>query len=127
MCPLVDRPNPRRYQFEQMTIRIAEIDAVSAAWPIGSAFDSDLVFGELLLPSRQFGCRDGKSHMNRSTAIVRRNGTAGQMERLERCTALKQQQHVAAADVESQEPRIACQRCQPQHIYVERSGAREVI
>jgi hypothetical protein len=124
---LVNRPNSRCYQLQQVIVGVAEVDALSAARPIGPAFDSDVVLAEPIFPSRQFLRRNGKGHMKRAAAVMRRNGPAGQMQRFERRTTAKQQKHTAAADIESKKSRITRQRRKPEHVCVKYAGAVEVI
>ncbi len=86
-----------------------------------------LVLAEPPFPVRKLVGRNGKGHMNRAAAIVRRNGAAGQDHRLQRRAALKQKKHAATADIEGNKSRIAGQPRKPEHILVEGAGAREVI
>src|SRR6516165_7230602 len=51
---LINRPQARRRQLEQMPVGIAEIDAVAAARPIGAAFDGDALLAQSLFPLWQF-------------------------------------------------------------------------
>src|SRR5882757_5484315 len=110
-----------------MTVGVAEIDAPPAARPIGPTFYRHSVFAKPLLPGRQVIRRNGKGRVDRAMAVMRRNSPAGQLDRFERRTAPKQQQHVASADVESKKPRIACQRHKPKHLLGKCSSTVEVI
>src|SRR5262249_13694013 len=103
----IDRPQARRRQLEQMPIRVAEVDAHAAAGPLGAAFDRNPMLAEPLFPVRQSLSLDGKRDVQRTVAIVRRDGTARHAHSFERRSAPKQQQHVLAADIIGAKARVA--------------------
>ncbi len=47
---LINRPETRRRQFHDMSVRIAEINAVPAARPVGARLDLHAMFAQTLLP-----------------------------------------------------------------------------
>src|SRR5437764_1319303 len=63
--PSIDLPQPPRCQFHEVTVRIAEIDAVPAARPRGAALDSDLVRLEACLPSCELLIPNPECHVQR--------------------------------------------------------------
>jgi hypothetical protein len=123
----VNRPNSRCDQLQQMIVGVAEIDALSAARPIGLAFDRNIVLTKPFFPSRQLRSCDGKGHMNWAATVMRGNSPARQMERFKRRTAPKQQKHTAATYIESKKPRITCQRRESKHLLVKYTRPVEVI
>src|SRR5215471_19047346 len=124
---LVNRPQPRRGQLEEVPVRITEVDAVPAARPTGAAFDSHPFLGEPLLPLRQCVGGNGKGHVQRSMAVVRRDRAARHAHGFERRAAVKQQQHTLTADIIGAKARVAGQRIKPQHLLVETRRTVEVI
>src|SRR5262249_56146120 len=70
---LINRPQARRRQLEQMPVGIAEIDAVPAARPVGAAFDGDALLAQSPLPLRQLIHGNGKGHVHRSMAVLPRH------------------------------------------------------
>ena len=80
-----------------------------------------------LFPLRQLVGRDGKRDVQRSVAVVRRNGAAGHVHGFERGAAAKQQQHAFAADVVGAKARIAGQRGELQHLLVEAGRTVEIV
>src|SRR5215469_3521598 len=122
---LVSRPEARRCQFKQVAVRIAEINAVAAARPMGAAFDRDTGLIEAAFPGFPFVRGDGKSHVNRTMPVVRGNGAAGKMHGLQRVAAQKQLQYAAMTDVVSAKPRIAINAVQAKNLFIERTGALE--
>src|SRR5689334_22023011 len=108
-----------------MAIRIAKINAVAAARPVRAAFDRDTGLVEALFPNLPFFRSDGKSHVDRTVTVMRRNRAAGQVHGLQRMAAKKQQQHAAMADVVSAQPWVAIDAVQPKHLLVERTSALE--
>src|SRR5579859_5218620 len=108
-----------------MAVRIAEINAVAAARPMGAAFDRDTGLAEAIFPSLPFFRSDGKSHMHRAVPVMRRNRAAGKLHGLQRTAAQKQEQHAAMADIVSAKSRIAINAVEPENLFVERTGAFE--
>ena len=80
----INRPAARRDQFQQMLVRIAEIQAAPAARPVHRALDGDAAVFQTPLPVRFRGSGDGKGHVQISAAIVRRNDAAGRGNRIQR-------------------------------------------
>jgi len=71
------RPQARCRQFQQVPVRVAEIDADAAARPVRAAFDCDAEIVQACLPGRQFvGC-DRERDMVRPAAVMGRDDTAG--------------------------------------------------
>src|SRR5262245_52850054 len=66
----IDTPQARRRQLQEMPVGIAEIDAVTAALPIGAALDRDVVLTQALLPLRQLVRRDGEGDVQRPVTVV---------------------------------------------------------
>src|SRR5437867_2856126 len=99
-----------------MPVGIAEIDAFAAARPFGAPFDFDAMRGEPRLPVRKLLAADRKRDMQRSVAVVGRDGTTRHAHSLEREAAPEDEQHTLAADVVRTKPRVAHKLLQPQHI-----------
>src|SRR5712692_1838472 len=123
----IDRPEARGRELQQVSVGIAEIDAVATARPVGAAFDGDATLAEPAFPRRQLVGGDRKRQVQRSVAIVRRDRAAGQVHGLERGAAAKQQQHALAADIVGAKARIAGQGRELEHPLVETSRPLEVI
>ncbi len=124
---LIPGPKSRRRQLEEVTVGIAEINALAAARPFGAAFDGDVRLCQPLFPSRQLIGGDREGDVHRPMTVMRRNGAAGQMHGFERAAAQKQQQHAAAADVVGAQPLIAVNAVEPEQLFVERTGALEFL
>src|SRR5215467_10751406 len=110
-----------------MSVRIAEIDAFSAARPSGASLDFDAMRGEPRLPLRKLLAADRKRDMQRAMAVMGRDGTARHAHGLERETAPEDKEHAPSADIIGAEPRDAGERLEPQHIAVEARRPLEVV
>ena len=62
---LIHRPQSGRRQFQQMPVRIAEVDAAAAARPVVCAFDRDPARGEVLLPRVELILADREGDVQR--------------------------------------------------------------
>src|SRR5579883_2823379 len=112
---------------QQMSIRIAEIDAVAAAWPSGAAFDLDAGGREARLPSCKLIAGNRKGHVSRALSVMGRDRATGQLDRVQRLAAAKQQQNAVAADIVGMQPLILVDARKPEDLFVERTGAGEVL
>src|SRR5439155_8835879 len=110
-----------------MTVGIAEIDAMPAARPIGSALDGDAAALEPLIPSAERFARDSEGDVQRAAAVVRRDGAARKSGGLARGAAAEQQQDAAAADRECGEPIVPEQLPKLEHLRIEAGGTRGVV
>ena len=105
----------------------------TAALPLATAqdhkraFDGDTGLIEAAFPSLPFLHGDGKSHVDRTLPVMRRNSAAGKMHGLQRVAAQKQQQHAAMTDVVSAKPRIAINAVQAKDLFIKRTGALECL
>ena len=63
--------------------------------------------------------------MHGPVTVMRGNGAAGQFYGLERAPAQEEEQHAAPAHVIGAQPLIAKNAVEPEHLFVERTGARE--
>src|SRR5215831_3139623 len=124
---LISRPQAGRGQFEQVAVRIAEINAVAAARPMGASFNRDAGFFEAPFPGLPFVGGDGKSHVDGTLPVVRRYSAAGELHGLQRMAAQKQQQHAAMTDVVSAKPGIAINAVESKDLLIERTGALECL
>src|SRR5262244_3481773 len=123
----IRRPQARRRELKEMTVGIAEIDALAATAPSGAALDRDTVFGEPLLPVGKLVGADRKRNVQGPVTIVRRNGSAGHAHGFEREAAPEDEQHALAADVVSAEARVARERGELEHVLVETRRAIEIV
>src|ERR1700722_8387572 len=124
---LVTGPQSGRGEFQQMPVRIAEIDTVSAARPLCSAFDLDAGFAQPFFPSLQLIGGNGKGHVGRPLAVVGRDGAARQLDGAQRLPAPEQQQDPVAADIVGMQPLVRVETGEPEDLLVERTGALEVV
>ena len=100
---------------------------MAATRPIRPALDNDIVLTKPPFPPRQFVRLDGKGHVEGAAAIVGRNSPARQVNRFERRTPPKQQQHAATTDVESQKPLVTGQLRKPEHFLIKCAGPFKVV
>src|SRR5262249_30300017 len=121
------RPQAGRRELEQMTVGIAEIDALAAAAPSGPTLDRDATFAEPLRPVGKLVGADRKRNMQRAVAVVRRDGSARHAPGFEREAAPEEEQHALAADVIGAEARVTCEHREPEHDLVEPRRAIEIV
>ncbi len=110
-----------------MPVRVAEVDAMSAARPIGPAFDGDTLIPQSLLPFLQCLRRNCKREMQWSMSVVRRNGAAGHANGFQGRAPAKQQEHALPADVVGAKARIVGECFQSQHLLVKACRTIEII
>src|SRR5580693_8616251 len=110
-----------------MIVGVAEVDAVAAPRPVRAAFDRHTRVAQPRLPPLAILCCDRESHVDRPVSVMRRYGAAGKMNRVERMAAQKQQQDAAMPDVVSAKPLVAIDAVEPEHQFVERTGALERV
>src|SRR5262249_57550120 len=102
-----------------MAVGIAKVEASAAGRPVGAPLDRNALRGNLRLPGGKFVRRDRERHMQRSTPVMRRNGSARQVDGLQGLAAAKQQQHALAAHVIGAEAAVAAHPPAPEHPLLE--------
>src|ERR1700690_2260588 len=116
---LVDGPDTRRGQFQQVTVGIPEIQAASAPCPTRFAFDSDSGYLQLPFPRVIVRRGNGEGDMMGAFAVMRGNHAAGHGCRLQGAATLEENQDAACAGIKGPESRrIACDWPKPQDIAV---------
>jgi hypothetical protein len=115
----VNRPQAGCCQLQKVSVRIAEIDAVSATRPIGATFKRDAVLAQPLFPLGQRVASNGEGEMQRTVTVVRRNGASRHSNRLQRRAAAKQQQDALAAYSIGAKTRVMRQDGQLEHLLIE--------
>ncbi|MGA8472202.1 MAG: hypothetical protein WB721_25695 [Pseudolabrys sp.] len=104
---LVDRPQSWRCQFQKVTVRIAEIEAASTAFPMVASFDIDPARSEMCLSTIEFVLANGESHMQHAVTTVARDGPAGQDNGLPRGALAKDQEDIVSGHSISRQPVVA--------------------
>src|SRR5215475_15313498 len=102
-----------------MTVRIAEIDAASTAFPVVVPFDGNTMRGEMCLPNIEFVLANGESHMQCAIPTMAGNRPAGQDNGLPRGALAKDQEDIASGHRISRQPVVAMNRLQSKHALVE--------
>ena len=72
---LIDRPDARCSDLDQMPVWIAKVDTLATQFPRAFLFHHDSVFREPIFPDRQLLGWDRKREMKFAIAIVRRLGS----------------------------------------------------
>src|SRR5262249_30070261 len=120
--PSIGRPQSRCGELQEMAIRVAEVDAVASARPVGAALDRNAVLAQPLLPRCKLVCRDRERDVQRTVPIVRRNRTAGHADGFERRPAVEEEQHARTGYVIGAKTRVRSQRLEPEHVLVKARG-----
>ena len=85
-----------------MSVRIAEVQAESAARPRDAAFNRYAGGVKAASPFRFIFSRDSESQMRLTIAIVRRKNAPGKYHRLQRRAFLEQQKHLLTETLSAQ-------------------------
>src|SRR5262245_3506823 len=103
-----------------MPVRVAEVEAYSAARPRPFIDNGHLMLPEPVAPDRQLGGWDRERQVQPPVPIVGRRGEAG------RRALLEQEQHLTGSDVEGDEPLTSVDYLETEQIVVEPSGPARV-
>ena len=110
-----------------MTVGIAEVKAGPAARPLDSALDSDAPADEPRTPAVQIRGIDGERQVHLSIAVVRRNHSSRNFDRLERRPLAEQQQHLLRVHAQGAEAVILHQPLEAEQLRIKSSRSVDVI
>src|SRR5262245_31969129 len=110
-----------------MAVRIAEIDAVSAALPVVAPFDCHAARSEMRFPARKLLLADRKRHVQHALPAMPRNGPARQDDGLRRGALEEDQEDIVPRHGIAGQAVVAVDRLEPEHVFVEGPRARHVL
>src|ERR1700735_1353880 len=93
------RPETGRGNFQGVSIRVSEVKACAPSRPMQSAFECNIVVGQMFLPCGQFAERDRERQMQRAPAMMRRDHPPWTWCRSIGHAVAEQQQHLLAGDL----------------------------
>src|SRR5713101_6072963 len=109
-----------------MIVRIAEINAQAAFWPVHSAFDRYPAGDQMFLPNSQILFRYGERDVQLARGVVRRDHAAGRGDRFQRSAAAEYEQHLLVRHVEYAEPLAGFEQPESELVLVEANRAGKI-
>jgi hypothetical protein len=97
---LIIGPDAGRDQFQQMVVRVAEIDAAASFWPLEFALNRDVALAEASLPFFEFFRRNPEGNVTDTRGPVRWDKTKGECRSVWIAAGEKKKQYLLAADIE---------------------------
>lgn len=125
-APSIDRPDSRRREFDEVVVRVAEIQARAAALHPDHAFDGNALFFQMPRPVLLFPGGDGEGQMQVAVAVVRRDRAARRLRRLRGRPFLEEQQYLLARNPHADKSLVAEQFFKSQHGFVEADGSLQI-
>jgi hypothetical protein len=102
-----------------MPVRIAEIEASTAASPVDAALHRDAFALQMLLPCGELTEGNGEAKMQLTPPMVRRNESARYWRRLVRPSVSEQQQYLAAGNAKGAHPPIVDEALEAKYVLIE--------
>src|SRR5262249_9007095 len=96
----ISRPDARRNQFQQVSIRIAKIKTSAAAFPLHYAFNRNSLRAKPFFPRTPFRGRNRECRVAAAFAIEAGNPSSRKRHVFPRLATLEKQQDLPAADIQ---------------------------